>query len=241
MYIDFRWSELNFGWNLSDVLKKKEIKKEEYAMEEEKVKEIIKTTSIEKIDNEPKEDDVSIDGEGKTEGKEWIEIGMWSNDMLDTDIYEHGSVRYGSPTNWLSNAYDDEYSSDCDDSLSLSDSASEGGMHIEFGADNIAEALDYDKICLEENAELTCSFATWYNKDAANEGENLQEYYQKFIESNKEKIYEKQMVIVENQEFTKINNKDCNQIMKETTGLKTPPIMIYTSSYQEATFKVNII
>ncbi|XP_058796621.1 endoribonuclease Dcr-1 [Phymastichus coffea] len=168
---DFEWPPLDFGWSLADVLKKS--KENEKAKEAEKMKEEEKTKEMEKTVNreiddrtgdcDEKEDFVEMkEKKDKIEkiddNLDELEIGTWSNEMLNTapingdSVYNWGNVRYGSPT------YDSEFDdddSDCSDDFddSMSDSSDEG-LLIEYTGDNVAEAID--KKGLIELDKLNC-------------------------------------------------------------------------------------
>lgn len=74
------------------------------------------------------------------ESKDWIEIGTWSNDMALADgTVVKSSVRYASPTSWMTLQSTYEDFSDSDESFLSSESDSEcGGLKIEFTGKNFS-------------------------------------------------------------------------------------------------------
>lgn len=136
IFVGFEWPTLNFGWSLLDVLKKSKplldaSKKEavttapngtETIADTEKTR--IKSENRQPLSDESLQDDDSGTGEefiaqprSDDDAKDWMEIGTWSNDMIDANnaLPDGTMVRYASPTSWLPNAYDDEDDDDDDD------------------------------------------------------------------------------------------------------------------------------
>lgn len=137
---DFKWEPLNFGWSLSDVLKKSRIIKEERE-KEQVVQTIVKVISIDESSDQVITVDISntigkVMDEDDSDTKEdtnWMEIGTWSNEMaqFSGEIDEFSDnmlvkwessntnrdvVRYASPTSWLNNTCNDYDDFDSDDS-----------------------------------------------------------------------------------------------------------------------------
>lgn len=139
----FKWPDLNFGWNLSDVLKKnkeQEEKKPVVVVEDTPIEGAV-LTEIDDVESISNDDDLNRDA------KDWVEIGTWSNEMALTEMSNDQTlVRYASPTSWLnSQSPYDEYSESAG-SFSISDEDSDsGGLKIEFTGDNQAEAVEDDK------------------------------------------------------------------------------------------------
>nr|CAD7399756.1 unnamed protein product [Timema cristinae] len=125
----FKWSPLNFGWSLADVLRKsKETRKAASEAKSEKVADPTEEAQgLDTVPAKPEEverpektaNDIVAEEESKI-SEDWMEIGTWSNDMaadaLEVDEFDPEScalpsnvtllggkdrVRYGSPTSWL--------------------------------------------------------------------------------------------------------------------------------------------
>lgn len=99
--VDFEWSPLNFGWSLSDVLKKSKEKTAEKQAEQPPELKPKEPLIIEEVTNEtpdeankedkdvdtketPAETDENDEDSEETEDKDWMEIGTWSNEMATT-------------------------------------------------------------------------------------------------------------------------------------------------------------
>ncbi|XKL67863.1 hypothetical protein PGB90_003354 [Kerria lacca] len=134
---DFKWPRLDFGWTLSDVVKRTRELRElrifkentEICLKLTEIIEVDERITIKKQNNFPKllelknenknnEEKDSNVFEISSDGEPLMEIGTWSNDMAN-DIQtfspefetnfasSSGMVRYGSPTSWLSHNEDD--------------------------------------------------------------------------------------------------------------------------------------
>lgn len=139
---NFQWEPLNFGWSLSDVLKKSRESKIAEATtnnvklqicekeEDNKPDEVLekKEKSTEQEETQIDEEIEEIDMNNTQDSENWIEIGTWSNEMAKFTCDRNGTdypdwkgnkmdaVRYGSPTSWMQNACNDYYDYDTDDS-----------------------------------------------------------------------------------------------------------------------------
>lgn len=149
----FNWPSLNFGWCLSDVLKKSkenELSNDSVQAAEEVLEDIIlRAVSI--SEEKVKEEELDIETiERNSDDPEWIEIGTWSNDMVGKDQAIKSTVRYGSPTSWMHSTYGYNEYDDFSDTDSYYSEESEGetndsqcgGLHIEFQGEYLAEAVD---------------------------------------------------------------------------------------------------
>lgn len=164
----------------------------------------IESKAIEKFEKVNAELDRIADDDGKSESdaKEWIEIGTWSNDMVDMNEFPKDTlVRYASPTSWLPNAYDDDFS-DTDETYSVEDTESECGLHIEFTSDNIAEAFD-DDINHDDNSHLLRLMDSWENYDADEHTEELKLEFLKACERNEDVILHTNILIAKDVPFKK--------------------------------------
>lgn len=162
--------------------------------------------------------------------KEWVEIGTWSNDMVDTNDFANNSlIRYASPTSWMPNSYDDDFS-DTDESYSVEDSESECGLHIEFTSDNIAEALD-DDINRDDNSHLLRLTDSWENYDANEHTEELKQHFLRSCEKNEANILNTDILIPKDEPFKKY--AEANAIEKEL-AIKSFNVDIVCPTYKSA-------
>ncbi|KAJ8936484.1 hypothetical protein NQ314_012348 [Rhamnusium bicolor] len=220
---DFKWPSLNFGWSLSDVLRKS--REEELRKQEEKFKQLeekteenlqdLKITEV-KRDEKIEEDDISKSdsnvGESEDEvpnGEKWIEIGTWCNEMADSaDSSNSGAVvRYASPTSWLNldHGYDDF--SDTDSDLTLEDSGSEwGGLRIEFTGDHQAEALD-DEPEDDKDFYLFDDTSAWKIDDDSELTESLRKKFHESCSKNREYILSSGILVKTGTAFRKNSNR----------------------------------
>lgn len=213
---DFKWPSLNFGWNLADILKKTKSDTDTKSTVVISEVEAVKPAIVE-ISNEEKEqakeeivDDIDEDSELDEESKDWVEIGTWSNDMFATDGITGQTVRYVSPTSWLHNTYDDF--SDSDDSFSVADTESEnGGLHIEFTSDNVAEAIELDPD-RDDTEHLLTLHPAWDNNHASENSQQYEENFKAACTKNKEYILESGVLINKDINFTRVKDIERNGI-----------------------------
>ncbi|KAF7267578.1 hypothetical protein GWI33_019216 [Rhynchophorus ferrugineus] len=237
---DFKWPTLNFGWNLSDVLRKsreEELKKQEEKLRilQEKADEKLQELKISEIkidDDETVLTESESDSENDQTDDKWLEIGTWSNEMADGEFDSSALVRYVSPTSWLQgNTYDDEFSDMSDDnSQGVSEESGNewGGLRIEFTGDHQAEALDDDDLkdetfCLVEDKNA------WKIDDNSQETEELRQVFHQASAKNKEYILSSGILIKPSEEFTKSGGEivPVNQEpMKELENFNTEQLFI---------------
>lgn len=216
--LDFKWPDLNFGWSLSDVLKKNKQQQERKPAIEEKpapleIVEIITKEVIEDIQREESDDD-----EDETKKPDWVEIGTWSNDMaLGDSNNSQARVRYASPTSWIhsANPYDDEYSmSEEESSLMSDDDSNSGGLKIEFIGDNQAEAVEENKEM--KDFELCGVNEAWCDSEDFNKvSEILKEEFIKNCSKNESLLMTSKILVKKNVPFrkTSIEEEDNNDTL----------------------------
>lgn len=211
---DFSWPALNFGWNLSDVLKKNKQpavpKLEEIVKEPEPIAPPPPASVAE--DPAVPENELEVINctrEQDPDSKDWIEIGTWSNEMAASNGAPNEScVRYASPTSWLSlqNTYEDF--SDSDESYFSSESDSDcGGLKIEFTGDNVAEAVDYDSD-REDNFELYASSDVWSTVDSSLRTEELKQEFLSNCLRNEQIIMTSGVLIRKTEPFRKTTDAE---------------------------------
>lgn len=244
IFIDFNWSPLNFGWNLSDVLKKsKEDEKKitSKLTEEEPIKTIVDchslaedlNNSIEIIMTEDDDQKESSDEEN-VDSKLWVEIGTWSNEMAGSDSYGEVMVRYASPTSWLNTAYDNF--SDSDESYSIDDNSDCGGFRIEFMGDNTAEAVeDEDDIDINETSQMVTLTDIWRDNSNCERSEQLKVAFYIACTKNKNHLLSNNVLVSKNDCFQKFD--DSIKSMKEEIAIDVlePNIHNITLDYSVAT------
>ncbi|CAH0562212.1 unnamed protein product [Brassicogethes aeneus] len=205
---DFKWPALNFGWSLSDVLQKsreEELKKLETKVVKLNLDELMKSDEIieeisrpcdEKLDQD---DDVEADDNNR---QKWS-IGTWSNEMATNSdsVTENSLVRYASPTSWLSNYGDDDFS-DSDETESDESESQFGGLRIEF-KDNVAEALDDEEYPDDNEFKLYEELQAWKDDDESEYTEDLRKQFQLACERNKQHILKSGIVIPVNETYKK--------------------------------------
>lgn len=222
---------MNFGWNLSDILKKNKPEPkaqitEILAIEPPPIiieEDLIPIKKDETDLNEKKETETDTDDDdtedSDSEEKEWVEIGTWSNDMFANDGSNgQGVVRYASPTSWIHNTYDDF--SDSDDSFSAYETDSEnGGLHIEFTSDNIAEAIDTDTDRDSTEHQLTVQLA-WDNEYENENAEQCEIEFKELCERNKAHITDRGMLIDKSSTFTRRKDVGKNNNIDTTCDIE---------------------
>ncbi|KAJ8968365.1 hypothetical protein NQ317_009528 [Molorchus minor] len=216
---DFTWPALNFGWSLSDVLKKS--REEERRKQEEKIK-LIEQKAEEKLQElnivdlklgkcesaEDRSDDKSdSETDSESDVNKGYEIGTWCNDIVDNGASSNAIVRYASPTSWLniSNAYDDF--SETDSELSVDDSASDwGGLRIEFTGDHQAEAVEDEP---EESTDFLLHEASnaWEVDDYSDLAVSLRNKFRTACRNNVEYILGSGILVKADSNFEKKSNK----------------------------------
>lgn len=162
---NFEWPNLDFGWTLSDVLRKNRDLKVTDDLTENKL------TKPEK--NDPKNFNYEIKDKEITnfnlhkneidQISPELEIGMWSNEIIANDnnlekFPMNPNVRYGSPTSWAANKYQlDYYGSESDGDFKSDEDYDNGfasdesidndevGFKVEFKSDHLAEAIETDE------------------------------------------------------------------------------------------------
>ncbi|CAO1443231.1 unnamed protein product [Diamesa tonsa] len=162
---NFEWPNLDFGWTLSDVLRKNRDLKVTDDLTENKL------TKPEK--NDPKNFNYEIKDKeitnfnlhknGIDQISPELEIGMWSNEIIANDnnlekFPMNPNVRYGSPTSWAANKYQlDYYGSESDGDFKSDEDYDNGfasdesidndevGFKVEFKSDHLAEAIETDE------------------------------------------------------------------------------------------------
>ncbi|XP_060537444.1 endoribonuclease Dcr-1 [Cylas formicarius] len=224
---DFKWTPLNFGWSLSDVLKKS--REDEMKKQEEKLK-LLTEMAEEKLDelkiinlNVDYEDPVKSDSNSLEEEDEeessanakWV-VGTWSNDMAQSSQADLGGlVRYVSPTSWLQgNAYDDDFSDDMSDNSDMESEESShewGRLRIEFTGDHQAEALDDDE-SNEDELFFVEDMNAWQVDDNSQETDRLRKEFTAACLRNKEYIWSSGILIKNCEEFEK---KSQNNLTKD--------------------------
>lgn len=191
---DFKWPDLNFGWSLSDVLKKNK-------QQEKKVTIVEETTKTVEIIVET----VQIEEEPNRNSKDWVEIGTWSNEMALADGDDSQAlVRYASPTSWLHSAspYDDDDYSISEDSSSFSDVDSEsGGLKIEFTGDNQAEAVEENKET--KDFELCGVGEAWCDDDFSKISEELKDEFMSNCSKNESLLMTSKILVKKTMPFKK--------------------------------------
>ncbi|XP_066152978.1 endoribonuclease Dcr-1 isoform X1 [Euwallacea fornicatus] len=217
LHADFKWPSLNFGWNLSDVLKKskeEELRKqEELRILQEKAEEKLEALKITEIitnsDDDLDQDRSSNADSGREdeadETNNWgMEIGTWSNEMAGGTLSSNSIVRYGSPTSCYPNGGWEDDCSDMSEENSQFDSEDSGhewgGLRIEFTGEHQAEAVDDDNtkdeaFCLVEDNNV------WTVDDNSSETEELRGEFHKACVRNKEHIMSSGILIKNDQEF----------------------------------------
>lgn len=146
---------MNFGWSLSDVLKRNKQQQQQQDRQKiitvedkpEPVEAVGTELALVKLD-ETVEEVEEIFNEEIVRPKDWVEIGTWSNDMaLDEGNDGQSLVRYASPTSWMhsSSPYYDDYSMSEESSIISDDDTNSGGLKIAFTGDNQAEAVEDNK------------------------------------------------------------------------------------------------
>ncbi|CAG9759991.1 unnamed protein product [Ceutorhynchus assimilis] len=201
---DFKWPPLNFGWNLSDVLKKS---KEEEKRKQEELKILNESLKLTEIKSAVAAcNDACSDNENEINN--WgLEIGTWSNDMAGGEC--ESLVRYGSPNAWQD---DCSYGSDYNSISETEDSENEwGGLRIEFTGDHQAEAVD-DDIVSEESFKLVEDSHAWQIVDNSSETEELRASFREACAKNRDHILSSGILIKNNEEFYKDSNKTSNEI-----------------------------
>lgn len=155
---NFEWPNLDFGWTLSDVLRKnRDTKVSDDVIENESIK---LDKNDEKKDKEKEITTVSVYKNDEEQISNELEIGLWSNEIITTDslVTKNTNIRYGSPTSWAANKYPtDYYGSDSDGDYKSDDDYDNGfvsdesiddddiGFKVEFKSDHLAEAIETDE------------------------------------------------------------------------------------------------
>ncbi|XP_056646344.1 endoribonuclease Dcr-1 [Diorhabda sublineata] len=223
---EVKWPSLNFGWNLSDVLKKS--REEEMRKQQEKLL-VAELHLEEKLPSlkitEIKSDDDFENGVNDTDDEcnslveistkcddKWIEIGTWSNEMAGTMECNGSSslIRYASPTSWLQsdNNYDDF--SDSESEILQDDSDSEwGGLRIEFTGDNQAEALDDEDDDNEDKVfKLYNNIDAWKIEEESVQTDLLRKEFHEACSNNKHHILSSGILVTADNVFDKTILKD---------------------------------
>lgn len=227
---DFKWPPLNFGWSLSDVLKKSS--QEEEKKRSEKVTDLeneadekppLPVSLTEKQEEVTKEvDDTALDEEieiictkgakindrNANSGENW-DIGTWSNEMADRNgnSEDQSNIRYASPTNWMiPNDYEDF--SDSESSYSYDESESDiGGCRIEFTGNFLAEAFDSDDQD-KDQYDFLDQQNVWdninYNSDNMNQ---LRDEFYVACAKNKQHILDSGVLIKKDEIFVRSHSK----------------------------------
>uniref|UniRef100_A0A6P7H6F8 ribonuclease III n=1 Tax=Diabrotica virgifera virgifera TaxID=50390 RepID=A0A6P7H6F8_DIAVI len=224
---DFKWPSLNFGWSLSDVLKKsreEELRKkqENLAALETKVTEKLQTLTIREIksDEDPESiDDCSNDdtkletyiSDSNNEGEsKWIEIGTWCNEMAgSTDPENSAVVRYASPTSWMAVDTNYEDFSDSESDMYDEDSDTElGPFRIEFTGDHQAEAVDDEEDEEDSSFKLYNDDSVWQIDEENELTENLKKEFHAACDKNKKHILSSGILIKRDSTFSKHSSRD---------------------------------
>ncbi|XP_018328603.1 endoribonuclease Dcr-1 isoform X2 [Agrilus planipennis] len=222
---DFKWPSLNFGWSLSDVLKKtKEIELAKDSITQVKEIDVVEISAIVEKDSndsqEPsekslvKEDDKEKEevdeSDSENKDKDWMEIGTWSNDMADSSVYTTDSiVRYASPTSWLDTPYD---YSDSDDSYSIEEEESDyEGLKIEFMGDNTAEAVDEGN-AIENYTQTLAIIDTWDPNNADEQSEELKQEFYENCRKNADHILSSNVLVPKNKRFCRETYDSSNKL-----------------------------
>ncbi|CAG9855440.1 unnamed protein product [Phyllotreta striolata] len=212
---DFKWPSLNFGWSLSDVLKKsreEELKKQQQdKLPDEPIDD--KTPNDSTI-KECKDGELPVEPSTEEEDEEtkWIEIGTWRNEMAD-DVGADGGgggVRYASPTSWMpAEAAFDDFSDSESDSFEDESESEWGGLRIEFTGEHQAEALDDDDDDDDRQAFRLYDDANAWKIEEENElTEGLKKEFHEACDRNKRKIYTRGILVGAAGDFRKSCAKD---------------------------------
>ncbi|CAG9816847.1 unnamed protein product [Phaedon cochleariae] len=217
---DFKWPSLNFGWSLSDVLKKS--REEEQRKQQDKIKIVeieveeklpeLRITEIHpEIEIISNQSDSVID-ESEVEhknGENWVEIGTWCNEMAENMESENSTVmvRYASPTSWNNMDYQYDDFSESDSYLSEESEVEWGGLRIEFTGDHQAEALDDDE---DEDKEfyLYNDSNAWKIDDDSETTELLRQEFHEACARNREHIYSSSILVRAGNTFEKNTSKN---------------------------------
>ncbi|KAB0798298.1 hypothetical protein PPYR_09291 [Photinus pyralis] len=202
----FRWPPLNFGWNLSDVFKKtkEQTVKVEPSNETEVVDEppvCVNGKCVPEVGSNHAEEDSGC-SESDEESKLWVEIGTWSNDMAGCNGCVDGTViRYSSPTSWIHTTYDDF--SDSDESSFVDDASNSdcGGLRIEFMGDNTAEAVESDKVGVDDGGLVMTDH--WTSISNSERSEELKVQFQAACSENSQYLLSDKVLVSKDVSFTK--------------------------------------
>ncbi|KAH1023571.1 hypothetical protein HUJ04_012751 [Dendroctonus ponderosae] len=225
---DFKWPALNFGWNLSDVLRKSKEeemrKQEELTILQEKAEAKLDALKITEIHlgnhEEPIDCGESLNsGDSVNDGHDeenWgLEIGTWSNDMAVGETVSNGIIRYGSPTSCYPNgAWEDDFSDMSDDNSQIEseDSGHEwGGLRIEFTGDHQAEALD-DEDAKDGSFCLVDDTNAWSIADNSSETDELRSKFNEACAKNREHILSSGILLKGDENFYKDSGETIRHI-----------------------------
>ncbi|KAG5899464.1 hypothetical protein JTB14_015317 [Gonioctena quinquepunctata] len=236
---DFKWPSLNFGWSLSDVLRRS--REEEFRRQQEKLR-VLEIKAEEKLQeleifdlkqdpkDEEEEEKLKKDSaleDSDTEivqvrGENWVEIGTWSNEMAENVSSENSTamIRYASPTSWNNLDYPYDDFSDTDSELTVEESGSEwGGLRIEFTGDHQAEALDDDDDDDEDKEfHLYDDMSAWKIEDDSEVTEALRKEFYKSCAKNKELILSSGILVKSDEIFQK--NSSRTKIVEIDSNIK---------------------
>lgn len=217
-FLEFKWESLNFGWSLSDVLKKS--KEQELSKRKDTIEiESVSSAEISLIESALDQIDAlnnsarfaletvplrqncseSSDSEGSND---LMEIGTWSNDMAaGSEGNSSMVVRYGSPTSWANHAAFDE--TDSDDTYESDDENSDyGKFRIEFREDNTAEAVE-DNSDSDTDVNRLPVLNDWQDGNIECFSEERNEQFSAICSQNKSYLLSKEVFVKVNEEFVR--------------------------------------
>ncbi|KAJ8955484.1 hypothetical protein NQ318_003585 [Aromia moschata] len=185
-----KWPPLNFGWSLSDVLKKS--REEERRKQEEKLKlleqkaeeKLQELQIVEIVQDGPAEGEAESksestagdsDGEQAPNGNRWIEIGTWCNEMAE--------------------------SAQCAAANSMW-----GGLRIEFTGDHQAEAVE-DEPEESKAFHLFGDSKAWKIEDDSELTERLRKDFHRACAKNRERILSSKILVKSGETFQKNSNR----------------------------------
>ncbi|XP_011502153.1 PREDICTED: endoribonuclease Dcr-1 isoform X2 [Ceratosolen solmsi marchali] len=170
---NFEWPALDFGWSLADVLKKSRDSEKNNVVKQVTEHPVI-DCSITKENNvvDLKEKIKKNDSSYVDSGSDELEIGTWSNEMMNMSplngennlagqpSFKWGNIRYSSST-YDSEFDDDQSDNSCSDDFgdysSDENNDEDEGLQIAYTGDNVAEAIDKKGKAFEaEKYKISC-------------------------------------------------------------------------------------
>lgn len=253
-FLEFKWDSLNFGWSLSDVLKKskeQELSKKEDDVEMEPVTSMeisLIESALDKIDALNYSDKFALetmpagqsnsDSLHSAESNEWMEIGTWSNEMAAGNEGNSAMVvRYGSPTSWANHAAFDD--SDSDDTYESDDENSDyGKFRIEFREDNTAEAVEDNSDCDTDTVNKLPVLNGWQDGNVECCSEERKEQFSAICSKNKSYLLSKEVLVKVNDDFVRNVRVPCPQVAANNVPVQEDNslnIMFYDKTHDQCT------